>query len=191
MNLTKQALGLILSIILLAYCGWYFAHLNSLPLLDNDTLATTVDTTITDLTVRQFTTQGLIANKLTTPLLEHIPQENIHLLKTPHIIIAQEAQPAWDIRSLKAKSFAGGKWIVFSEHVVVHQQADKQTQESTFKTEEVTYYPQEKKATTKLLVTFEQPGNTVQSTGMNAYLAEKRVELLHGAHGSYDPTVKG
>ncbi|WP_196211486.1 LPS export ABC transporter periplasmic protein LptC, partial [Legionella pneumophila] len=34
---------------------------------------------------------------------------------------------------------------------------------------------------------FEQPGNIIQSTGMNAYLDEKRVELLHKARGSYDP----
>jgi lipopolysaccharide export system protein LptC len=58
-------------------------------------------------------------------------------------------------------------------------------------TEKVTYYPKEKKATTNLFVTFEQSGNIIESTGMNAYLDEKRVELLHGAKGSYAPTNKG
>ena len=52
----------------------------------------------------------------------------------------------------------------------MHQKPGEKTQESTLKTEEVTYFPKEKKATTILFVTFEQPGNIVQSKGMNAYL---------------------
>ncbi|MFO3150257.1 LPS export ABC transporter periplasmic protein LptC, partial [Legionella pneumophila serogroup 1] len=103
------------------------------------------------------------------------------------IIIKQDNQPAWEINSLRAKSFDGGKQITFIEQVVVHQNPGESTRESTLKTEEITYYPKEKKATTSLFVTFEQPGNIIQSTGMNAYLDEKRVELLHKARGSYDP----
>lgn len=75
--------------------------------------------------------------------------------------------------------------------MIVHQKSGSNNQESTFKTEEVTYFPKEKRATTELFVTFEQPGNIVESTGMNAYLDEKRVELLHGAKGSYVPNNKG
>lgn len=187
MNVAKQAIWLFITIIILACSGWYFAYKDNGLKLNKDALSSTVDTTITQLSVRQFNKEGLLINYLTTPLMEHIPQEDIQLLKTPHILIKQDDQPAWEISSLKAKSFDGGQRITFIERVIVHQNPGDKTQESTLKTEEVTYYPKEKKATTDLFVTFEQPGNTIQSTGMNAYLDEKRVELLHQARGSYDP----
>ena len=187
MNTAKQAVWLFFTLIILACSGWYFAHLQTVTRLDHETLFSTVDTTVSQLTVRQFNTDGLLVNLLTTPLMQHIPKEDVQLLDTPHIIIAQEDHPAWTICSEKAKSFDGGQKITFMQHVIVHQNPGDKTQESTLTTEEVTYYPKEKKATTDLFVTYEQPGNTIQSMGMNAFLDEKRVELLHQARGSYDP----
>lgn len=187
MNAAKQAIWLLFTLIILAGSGWYFANKNPVIQLDSKTLSATVDTTVSQLTVRQFNNQGILTNYLTTPLMEHIPKEDINLLKTPHIIVKQDDQPEWQISSMKAKSFNGGKQITFIEKVVVHQNPGEKTQESTLRTQEVTYFPKEKKATTSLFVTFEQPGNIIQSTGMNAYLDEKRVELLHQARGSYVP----
>lgn len=192
MNTAKQTIWLVLTTVLLIVgSGWYYDHFKPIVRMDHNSLSSAVDTTISQLTVQQFDKDGVMINYLTTPLMEHIPKNNIHLLQTPHIIINQKDQPAWEINSLKARSFEGGKRIVFIKQVVVHQKPGKKTQESTLKTEEVTYFPKEKRATTNLFVTFEQPGNIIESTGMNAYLDEKRVELLHGAKGSYDPTNKG
>jgi lipopolysaccharide export system protein LptC len=191
MNAAKQTFWLFLTLLLLTSSSWYYSHLKPLVKLDNETLSTTVDTTITQLTVRQFNETGQLANVLTTPLMEHIPKENIQLLQTPRIVIKQNDQPSWEICSRKARSFDGGKQITFLKKVVVHQKPGQNTQESTLRTEEVTYFPKEKRASTDLFVTFEQPGNIVESTGMNAYLDEKRVELLHGAKGSYAPNNKG
>lgn len=187
MNIAKQTLWLLFMLIALAGSGWYFSHVKNTISLDKETLETTVDTTMTQLTVKQFNETGVLINKLTTPLMEHIPKDDIHLLTTPQILISQDDKPAWEIHSLKATSFNGGQRITFTQKVIVHQNPGDSAQESTLKTEEVTYYPKEKKATTDLFVTFEQPGNTIQSTGMNAYLDEKRVELLHQARGKYEP----
>ena len=191
MNIVKQTIWLFFAAFLLIGSGWYYKQLKPSIRLDNETLSTTIDSTVSKLTVRQFNEKGELVNLLTTPLMEHIPKDNVHLLQTPHIIIKEPDQPAWEINSLTAKSYEGGERITFINKVVVHQNADKKTQESTFKTEKVTYFPKEKRATTDLFVTFEQPGNIVESTGMNAYLEEKRVELLHGAKGSYAPSQKG
>lgn len=186
MNPARQAVWLFLTLITLALSGWYFSDIESVK-LENDALSTKVDMTFSQLTVRQFNSDGLLINKLTTPAMEHIPKNDMHLLENPHIVIAQENQPYWEIRSLKATSYEGGDRITFQKKVIVHQNPGDKNQESTLKTEEVTYYPKLNKATTNLLVTFEQPGNYMQSTGMNAYLDEKRVELLHQARGSYVP----
>jgi len=187
MNVANQATWLFFTLIILACSGWYFANLETVTKLDKETLSSTIDTTVSKLTVRQFSDEGLLINLLTTPLMQHIPKGDVHLLQTPHVIIAQKDQPTWEISSETARSFKGGKKITFIKHVVVHQNPGDKTQESTLKTEEITYFPKEKRATTDLFVTYEQPGNFIQSTGMNAYLDEKRVELLHQARGMYAP----
>lgn len=191
MNNPKQAIGLLFTLFILIASGWYYTKAKPMIRLNNDTLASTVDTTISQLSIKQFDADGLLINSLSTPLMQHIPKGNIHLIQTPHIVINEKDQPAWDITSLKAKSFDGGKRITFIQKVVIHQNSGSKTPESTLKTEEVTYYPKEKKATTDLFVTFEQPGTTIKSQGMNAYLDEKRVELLHAAKGSYVPVNEG
>lgn len=187
MNVAKQVTGLFFTLILLACSGWYYSHSSPFMRLDSETLANSVETTVSHLKVQQFNTEGALANLLTTPVMQHIQKGDVYLFQNPHILVSQEEQPPWDIRSNNARSFEGGKRITFRGNVVVHQKSNNKTQESTMKTEEVTYFPKEKKATTDLLVTYEQPGNIIQSKGMNAYLDEKRVELLHQARGSYAP----
>ncbi|WP_392536820.1 LPS export ABC transporter periplasmic protein LptC [Legionella sp. 227] len=188
MNAAKQLMWLFFTLILLACSGWYYGSRSTTMIrLDRDTLANSVDTTISNVTVRQFNQQGMLANILTAPLMQHIQNGNIYLFQTPHIIVSQEEQAPWDISSKKAKSFEGCKRITFTGNVIVRQQKGNNSQESTLRTEEVTYFPKEKKASSDVLVTYEQPGNIIQSTGMNAYLDEKRVELLHQARGSYVP----
>lgn len=183
MNTLKQVTWLFFTLIALACSSWYYSYSKTIMRLDSETLANSIETTVSQLKVRQFNEDGTLTNLLSTPVMEHIQNGDVYLFQKPHILVTQENQPPWDIRSNNAKSFAGGQRITFTGNVIVHNK----TQASTLKTEEVTYFPKEKKATTDLLVTYEQPGNIIQSTGMNAYLDEKRVELLHQARGSYAP----
>lgn len=155
--------------------------------LDQRTLSRTTDITINDLVVHQFDTKGQLVNSLKTPLMHHVALNDTHVLKTPHIVIAQENQPAWEIRADQATSQHGGQEITFNKNVIIHQAQDDRTLESTLKTESMTYFPKDKLATTILEVTYERPGNIVQSTGMKAYFAEKRVLLLSNARGTYAP----
>ena len=183
----KQAAWLFITMIALACSGWYFAGSATTFKLDEHTLSTTTDMVVNNLTVHQFDKDGKLVNFLQTPLMHHVPANNTHVFKTPHITIAQENQPDWDIHALQATSLYGGREITFNKNVVVHQGKDNHTQESTFKTEAITYFPKDKMATTLLDVTYESPGNSVQATGMKAYLAEKRVQLLSQARGTYEP----
>ena len=183
----KQATWLFLIVICMACSGWYFASNPIVVKLDEHTLSITTDMVFNNLTVHQFDTTGRLVNFIHTPLMHHIPANNTHVLKTPHIIISQPNQPAWEIRSDQATAIYGGQQITFNKDVIVHQQKGENTVESTFKTEEITYFPKDKLATTLLDVTFEQPGHLVQAKGMKAYLAKKRVKLLSQARGTYDP----
>jgi lipopolysaccharide export system protein LptC len=188
MNNVKQVIWLFFTLIILAGTGWYYSHSIPLIRLTQDTLANSVETTISRLKVSQFNTEGTLVNLLNTPLMQHIQKDDVYLFQNPHILITQAEQPPWTIRANNAKSFKGSESITFMGNVIVHQEQGNTTQKSTMKTEKVIYYPKDKKASTDLLVTYEQQGNIIQSKGMNAYLDEKRVELLHQARGSYVPT---
>ena len=187
MNAAKQAAWLFLALLCITCSSWYFASSPVVIKLDAHTLSTTTDMTINQLTVHQFDTEGRLVNYLKTPLMRHISANNTHWLKTPHIIISQQNQPAWEIHAQQATALHGGQQITFNKNVVVHQDKDEHTQESTLKTEAITYFPKDKRAKTLLDVTYERTGNIVQATGMEAYLAEKRVKLLSQARGTYEP----
>lgn len=187
MNATKQAIWLFVALASLACSGWYFASSTPLNTLDEHTLSTTADVTVHDLTIHQYDSNGQLSHYLHTPLMRHIPENNTHWFKTPHIIIAQQNQAPWEIHAQQATAINGGQQISFDKHVVVRQKKDGHSEESTFKTEQITYYPKDKLAMTLLDVIYEQPGTTVRSTGMKAYLADKRIQLLSQARGSYVP----
>lgn len=184
----KQAAWLFVAIICMACSGMYFARPALVVKLDKHTLSTTTDMVINNLTVQQFDTDGQLVHYLHTPLMRHIPSNNTHWLTTPHVIVTQKTQPAWEIHAKTATALYGGQQITFNENVIIHQEKDEHTQESTLKTEEITYFPKDKLAKTHSDVTFERPGHHVQATGMNAYLAEKRVQLLSQARGTYEPS---
>ena len=188
MNAVKQSVWLFAVLLCLACSSWYFASTKKMIKLDAHTLSTTADMVIDNLTVHQFDTNGHLVNSLQTPVMRHISMNNTHWLKTPHIIITQENQPAWEIHAQQATALYGGQQITFNKDVIIHQEKDEHTQESTLKTESMTYFPKDKLATTLLEVTYEQPGNIVQSKGMTAYLAEKRVKLLSQARGVFNPS---
>lgn len=187
MNASKQAAWLFIALICLAASGWYFASSSKkFELLDDETLSTTADAIITNLTVQKFDLQGHLVNALNTPLLHHIPRHNQHWLKNPSIVVSQEAQAPWEIHSDQATSLNGGDQITFSQHVILEQK-EKNSVKNTVLTEELTYFPNTKFATTDQEITLKQPGSIVHSLGMEAWLSEKRVKLLHQARGQYDP----
>jgi lipopolysaccharide export system protein LptC len=185
MNAMRQALWLMLALLLLAGSGWYYASKPPVIKLDKKNLSTSVDTVVTNVTVRQFNIKGQLTHYLQTPLIHHIALNNTHELTTPHIMVTHDDQKPWVINAKKAVALYGGKQITLINEVVIHQSNHETAEETTFKTQELTYFPNQKRATTTKDITFSQPGAVVKSTGMNAYLAENRVQLLSHASGIY------
>ncbi|KTC65727.1 Uncharacterized protein YrbK clustered with lipopolysaccharide transporters (plasmid) [Legionella adelaidensis] len=184
---SKQAVWIFIALIALACSGWYFASSPIQITLDNQTLANTIDSTATHLTVKQFNAEGKLASLLQTPQMDHIPNENTHLLAAPFIKINQINKPAWEVQSKQAISKEGGQLITFEKDVIIHQKSAEQTAESTLKTELLFYQPKTKLAWTHAKVFFEQMGNIVESKGMKAYLEEKHIQLLSEARATYVP----
>lgn len=187
----KQAAWLFICLILLAYSGWYFAASGPKNQLDEHSLEHSADTIIEKITLKQFNEQGQLVSQLTSPLIEHIPHNNTHHIKTPLILFTHDNEAPWQIEAQNATSLHGGKKINFYNNVRIHQAADKEHAESTFHTEEISYYPFKKIAITDKEVTFIQPNTTVKAKGMKANLADNHIQLLQRARGLHVPSEKG
>lgn len=188
MSGSRQALWIFLLLISIAASGWYFAKPEKKIRLDQQTLAVTPDVMVQELSVKQFNEQGQLVNHLTTPYLEHIPSKDTYTLTKPVILVRQQNQPQWLIHSDKAIAISGGDKITFLDNVIIDQQAEGNRPASQFRTDSISYFPKLQKAITHHYVVFEQPGTLVESMGMEAFLAEKKIKLLKRARGRYVPT---
>ena len=187
MNASLQAVWFFCLLIVLAFSGWYFSKAAPKPMLSAEALANSEDAIINKVTVRQFTKQGTLANFLQADEIRHIPNHDKHLLLSPYIIIHQNNDPPWEIRSKKAVSLHRGAKITFQDDVVIHQNQTSKQEESTLHTERLVYFPQRKFATTKSKVLFTQLDKDIHSKGMNVYLEDKHIELLRKAQIVYHP----
>ena len=184
MNKMNQSLWLAASLAGFAYFCFSFLKTEINYTLDANALATSIDTVVTELTVYQFDKAGKLTHHLYTPELQHVPKNDTHELKSPQIKLMQPNQADWQIDANHAQAIHGGTEITFHGNVIVHQ--DKKG--NTLNTEELTYYMNEKLATSKMKVLFKQPGSTVQSKGMRAYLDKKYIQLLSQSHATFEPS---
>lgn len=187
MNAAKQAISLFVSLLMLASLGWYFASETPKLGLDAQSLSHTADAIVSGLKLRQFNTEGILTHYLESQKMEHTPYQESYIFQSPHIIVRQEGEPAWEIFSQKAHSINKGEQVTFTNQVIVHQAKGEKNEESTINTEKLDYFPQKKLATSDKMVVFKQQGSIVHSKGMNAYLDEKHIELLGKAHIVYEP----
>lgn len=109
-------------------------------------------------------------HKITTLVMQQFDERGvlIQALKTPYLIHLPGENKHW----LKTPQI-----LIMKDH----------QSPLTIEAEEMTYFPQNKLAQTETHVVVTQAGNTMQSEGVKAYLAENRVELLHQARVTYDP----
>lgn len=186
MSSLKEAFWGFCLLLILSCLGWYFAS-SSMDIQKPEQLLGSPDATILNIQVRQFNTKGNLTHLLESPKASHLAEEKSYFFTTPHIVMSDQQKPESDIRADHAQAFDKAKQIVFSGHVIIHQNPDENTLESTLKTESLVYFPDQKFATTTLAVILEQPGRIIHSEGMNAYLSEKRVELLKNAQATFQP----
>jgi lipopolysaccharide export system protein LptC len=154
-------------------------------LLDAETLAKTSDSRIFDVHYRQYNLAGILIHFLETPLITHTPENNTHLLTTPHIFVMESDQEPWEIHAHYATATQGGKQINFSQHVRIKQKKQGNHAATLLATEDLTYFPSQKKASTTRDVVVTQAGNQIRSTGLIADLTTNTVHLLSNARGHY------
>ena len=181
----KKIIWLVCIAGILLACVWrWVINDQQLPhLLNGHTLEKTTDITIYDLQYRRYNENGILVHFLETPKMRHIPKNDKHILKNPHLIITEPKQDPWEIHAHHGTATSKAQTITLSHHVHIVQH--KPNEETDLKTEHLTYYPQEKKATSDDEVTITQAGSQVQSKGMTADLTNNHIQLLSNARGHY------
>ena len=172
----------------LIFSFWYYISStdNNAFTIDKDKLKNSVDATISDISFKEFNDKGKLTNFLETPMIEHVPKNNTHLLTQPHIIVREENKEPWDISAKYAKAVKGGKKIVFSNDVSIIQKKDIGEGNILLSTEEITYFPNKKYAITRKNVRLQQNNSIVKATGLKAFLAENRIKFLSNTRGHYE-----
>jgi lipopolysaccharide export system protein LptC len=187
MSTARQAFGLGILLFVLAYVCWYGASSTRPPALNESRLLSLPDHRFTALTVQQFDTTGRLIHQLTTPFMQHFPKDNVSWMKQPQILVTELDQPTWNIQANEASTLDGDKRITFQHEVLIHHGAYENNPAGTIQTDHISYFPHQKLASTNAEITWTQPGNIVQSTGMNAYLDKHQIDLLQHARAIYEP----
>lgn len=163
---------------LLFFCiGHWIHHAQRIThLLDHYALEQSPDFTISHLQYRQYDAHGMLTHTLAAPKMHHIPKNDMHIFTKPHLLVTEPDQDPWEIHADYGTAVSKGQTITLDQHVQINQH--KSNEETVLKTEHLTYYPQEKKATSSDKVIVTQGGSHIQSQGMVANLADNHIHLL-------------
>lgn len=156
--------------------GWYLMK-SSTSMSTSPRSVDSADTIITNLSVKRFSETGQLIHFMKTPKTQHFPNSNLHYFESPYVTLSQPDQPTWQVSAHFAKAKGDGSHVVFFENVIVHQNKDTRTSETTMTTEELIYLSKDQIAISNVPVLFNQPGRTVASDGVKIHLAGKHIEL--------------
>lgn len=161
---------------LFAWLGWPIKRDRPALQIHHSQLEFLPDQKITGLQVSFYNEQGQLTHQLQTPAMTHIPHEDTHRFKHPHIIISEPNQPVWEIHARQATALHQQQ-IIFKQNVRIQHHAFNQHPAGIIKTNSLSYFPRIKKAMTEEEITWIQAGNTIQSQGMTAYLDRQQIDL--------------
>ncbi len=170
------------------YTGWLVREINTRPTVVDPSQDRHPDAFAEQVIATNLDEKGNIHNRLITPRIVHYARHDSAVVTQPHIILYgddRNKQP-WHITSVHGRTMNGLDTIYLWDHVKIHEPQGQDNKNLTVTTSRLTIYPDKNYAETKQPVHFTEPGVTVDSVGMKAYLKEKRVELLSQARGVYD-----
>ncbi len=117
--------------------------------------------------------------------VEHFPDNNEISLEAPQLEMIREDDSRWFIRSETGTILENGDRILLHGEVILTQRGREPASQIKMVTRDLTVLPPEDFAETAQRVIITQSRNQLSGTGMRAYLAEDRLELLADGKGTY------
>jgi lipopolysaccharide export system protein LptC len=182
-------------IIFIVFVGILFLFFNAhrkiamLPLK----LANQPDSFAMKIDVVRYDHAGQMATHLLAPKMIHYPNNNLSIFISPQIILYNAKTQPWVITADKGFAHNGFDQITLKGHVVIHQVAGKNNDETTITTEVLIINGQDKTAQTDKEITMYQKNNNgstmkMTATGMQANQKTGEIKLLSHTRGFYVPS---
>lgn len=150
------------------------------------------DYVLNDFEIVALDVNGRESFTLRAPRLTRDPASRAMDISTPAFTIPPKAgsnATAWDVRSAAGWVSPTGDEIRLRGRVRADT-TDAEGDPVNVATEQLNVYPEKDRATSKERVTLTQPGFTMTGIGVDARLAEKRVQILSKIEARYERKVR-
>jgi len=133
----------------------------------------------------QFKADGGLHSQLLSPKVEHFLDSEISLLQSPDLLLYQEDTQPWRVRSALAEVSPDGKQVKLQGNVRISHR-DEKNRDTLITSPHMTLLPEDHYASTDAPVRIEMPQGVSSGIGMQAWLKERRLNLLKNARGQYE-----
>jgi len=133
----------------------------------------------------QFNADGRLHSELTSPKVEHLLKTEISLLEQPDLLLYQDNSPPWRVQSELAEVSPDGKRVDLKENVRISHR-DEKNRDTRLTSTHITLFPEDNFATTDAPVRIDTIQGVTSGIGMQAWLKERRLNLLSTARGQYE-----
>ncbi|KXU37303.1 hypothetical protein AXE65_03665 [Ventosimonas gracilis] len=133
----------------------------------------------------QFKADGSLHSQLLSPKIEHFLESEISLLQNPDLLLYQEDTQPWRVLSAQAEVSPDGKEVKLQGNVRISHR-DEKNRDTLVTSPHITLLPEDHYASTDAPVRIEMPQGVSSGIGMQAWLKERKLNLLKNARGQYE-----
>ncbi len=148
-----------------------------------------------DLTMEEFevTTMGEDGSplrRLSAAYMAHFTDTETKELRHPHLVVYQQQAEPWHVASERGWVSADNDVLMLLGKVDIWRNSPDGKREIHIESQDLRVLPREEYAETELPVSISTPESLTHGTGMRAYLAESRVQLLSKVKTTIEPPVR-
>ncbi len=179
---SRVILASVILIPVLLYWGFGQSPQEHIP--DNKGLSNTIDYYLEQATIREWSTDGQLAIRLETEKLEHNPQLEVNYLTNPRMTHLGNEKPFY-ASSDQGIAFDDNSRTDLLGNVAIYSNKG-QDDETTLKTEKLSFFPQQNIAQTDQPVTIKSPDSQMKGIGMDINFDDQILNLHSQVEGTHE-----
>jgi len=143
---------------------------------------------VKDLDATTMTSAGDPARSLKTPLMRHLPIDDVTEISMPRFSVYQDDGPPWQVRAKRGRISADGDVILLQGEVKIEKAGTPEERPMRLLTRELRIQPAQDYAETDEPVRVSSNDEEIEATGMQAWLRKPiKLKFLSRARGHYVP----
>jgi len=175
---------MLLMLVLVAGTGWLLRELETTRVTGGGEREHIPDFYMETFTTTTMNASGRPERRLHAPYMEHFPDDTSEF-ERPYLILYDEPDPPWHVRSERGWASADGEVILFLGDVFIWRDDENGERALEIETQDLRVLPETEYGETDRPVVIRTPKSETRGVGMRTYLAENRLELLSRVHTVY------